>query len=223
MRSKTKWKRQGVVHGTKVVTADPTYEIGLSAHLLATMGRAGLVELYGRYVVGTGPFDGLMRRVIWRARARRFGDGVTIAPGATFRHLERIAIGNGVHIGEQSIIQGRFDGNCRIGDKVWIGAQNFVDARDLVFEELAGTGPGVRILGSEHSGEPVERALIATHQLVGPVRIGRGALLSTGAIVLPGRRIGAGAVVAAGAVVTADVPARTVVAGVPARVIRKRT
>jgi len=40
--------------------------------------------------------------------------------------------------------------------------------------------------------------------------------------VLPGRSIGTGAVVAAGAIVTKDVPAYTIVAGNPARTIRRR-
>lgn len=52
--------------------------------------------------------------------------------------------------------------------------------------------------------------------------IGHDVWIGHGAIVLPGRTIGTGAVVAAGAVVTKDVPAYTIVAGNPARAIRRR-
>jgi hypothetical protein len=54
------------------------------------------------------------------------------------------------------------------------------------------------------------------------VQIGHDVWIGHGAIVLPGRSIGTGAVVAAGAVVTKDVPAYTIVAGNPARPIKRR-
>jgi acetyltransferase-like isoleucine patch superfamily enzyme len=56
--------------------------------------------------------------------------------------------------------------------------------------------------------------------MTGPVTIKDGAWINFGAIVLKGVTIGEGAVVAAGAVVTKDVPANTVVAGNPARVVK---
>jgi phosphonate metabolism protein (transferase hexapeptide repeat family) len=54
------------------------------------------------------------------------------------------------------------------------------------------------------------------------VILGHDVWIGNGAMVLPGNRVGVGAVVAAGAVVTKDVPAYTVVAGVPARFVRER-
>src|ERR1700712_5916546 len=54
------------------------------------------------------------------------------------------------------------------------------------------------------------------------VHIGHDVWIGHGAIVLPGRNIGTGAVIAAGAIVTKDVPAYTIVAGNPARPIRRR-
>jgi acetyltransferase-like isoleucine patch superfamily enzyme len=54
-----------------------------------------------------------------------------------------------------------------------------------------------------------------------PVSIGPGAFLGINSVVLPGVTVGEGAYVGAGAVVTGDVPPRTVVAGNPARPIRR--
>jgi len=54
------------------------------------------------------------------------------------------------------------------------------------------------------------------------VHIGHDVWIGHGAVILPGRSIGTGAVVAAGAIVTKDVPAYTIVAGNPARPVRRR-
>jgi phosphonate metabolism protein (transferase hexapeptide repeat family) len=54
------------------------------------------------------------------------------------------------------------------------------------------------------------------------VHIGHDVWIGHGAVILPGRSVGTGAVIAAGAVVTKDVPAYAIVAGNPARPIRRR-
>jgi galactoside O-acetyltransferase len=210
------------IHAYRPIVPDPRHETGLAAHLRATMTPAAIAELYGRFSDGLGAFDAMMRRVVWRALARGFGDGVTIAPRVGFRHLERVSIGSGVFIGEAAILQGHFQGDCTIGDRAWIGPLAFLDARALVMGESAAIGPGAKILTAEHTGLPSEAAVMATEQAVKPVHIGAGADIGVGAVVLPGCRIGAGVIVGAGAVVTRDLPDQAITAGVPARVTRLR-
>ncbi|MDI3288242.1 sugar O-acetyltransferase [Polyangium sp. 15x6] len=79
--------------------------------------------------------------------------------------------------------------------------------------------PGVHIYTATH---PLDAALRASgRELARPVRIGDDVWLGGGAIVLPGVTIGDGAVIGAGSVVTKDVAAGWVVAGNPARPIKR--
>ena len=168
---RTPVSRVPATHAKRVVTPDADFEIGLAQHLRATMTAKAVVELWGRFVDGTGELDVLMRRAILRALAIRVGNGVRLDPGVGFLYAETLAIGDGVFIGAQAYLQGRVGGACRIGDRVWIGPQAYLDARDLVIEDDVGIGPGVRILGSAHTGMPVELPVIGTDLEILPVRI----------------------------------------------------
>lgn len=211
------------VHGSAAPVEDPAYEAGLSEALKADYSREGLVELYGRFAQGDGKLDALMRRAIIRAMSVRCGHGLKIGAGAWFKHAETFTIGNGVFVGAGAQIQGRFDGSFVIGDNCWIGPQAFLDARDLVFGDHVGWGPGAKILGSAHSAIPVDVPIIKTDLEIRPVRIGDWADIGTNATILPGVTVGKGAIIGAGAVVIEDVPDFAIVAGVPARVLRIRS
>ena len=210
------------VHGSQELQPDPEYEVGLAKDLYEQYGTNGLIELYSRFAVSDGNFDALMRRVIWRAVARWFGQGVRISSGVGFKHLETFEIGDGVFIGSQSYIQGRFDGRCSIGKHVWIGPQSYFDARNLIIEDYVGWGPGAKVLGSTHTGLPIDVPIIKTDLEIEAVKIETGADIGVNAVILPGVTIGKGSIVGAGAVVTKDVPPFAIVAGVPARFLRWR-
>jgi acetyltransferase-like isoleucine patch superfamily enzyme len=154
--------------------------------------------------------------------ARSAGHALQVGSGVGFKHLETFEIGDGVFIGAQAYLQGRFDGRFVIGNHVWIGPQSYFDARDLVIEDYVGWGPGAKVLGSEHVGIPIDVPVIQTDLRIAPVRIQAWADIGTNAVILPGVTVGRGSIVGAGAVVTRDVAPFTVVAGVPARVIGHR-
>lgn len=86
----------------------------------------------------------------------------------------------------------------------------------VIIEDNVLIGPNVKILSEGHPVDPSER-----HSLVpGKVHIGKNAWIGAGATILPGVTIGENAVIAAGAMLTKDVPANTVVAGIPAKIVK---
>lgn len=210
------------VFGAAPVEDDPAWELACAEQLRASHTRNELLALFSRYRNDEGLFEVQLRRVLLRALCQSLGRGAQIGPGVVLKHPERMTFGDKVFIGAQTMIQGRFDGNCRIGNHVWIGPQAYFDARNLVLEDYVGWGPGAKVLGSAHTGLPLDQPIIATELLIKPVVIGFGADIGTNATVLPGVHVGAHAIVGAGAVVTKDVPDYAVVAGVPARVVRTR-
>jgi len=210
------------VYGRTPVAPDPAEDVARAAELRATHSPEALLELAARHAWGSGGEDARMRRLAWRAMAKRFGNGVRIGRATLASHIETFEFGDGVFIGDQAILQGRFDGRFVIGDYVWIGPQAFLDARDLVIEDYVGWGPGARVLGSQHSGVPADIPTIQTDLIIEPVRIGAWVDIGVNAVIMPGVTVGKGAIVGAGAVVTKDVAPFSIVAGVPARFVRWR-
>lgn len=118
-----------------------------------------------------------------------------------FRDLPHagIKIGRDSLIGEYTVIRGQ--GGIQIGDRVY-------------------TSPMTQIIAVNHVFDDPEKPFIDQGITAEGIVIEDDVWLGSGAIITDGARIGRGAVVAAGAVVTNDVPAHSVVGGIPARPIR---
>lgn len=210
------------VFGKAEVVSDPAWEREYAVHLKASYTKAELLDLFSKYRGAEGAFESNLRKILFRAMCQEVGNGLRLEPQVVVKHPETMIIGDAVFIGAGSMIQGRWDGSCHIGNHVWIGPHAYFDARDLVLEDYVGWGPGAKLLGSAHTGEPVDVPIIATDLSIERVVVGYGADIGTNATLLPGVHVGAHSIVGAGAVVTADVPEYAVVAGVPAKVIRYR-
>ncbi|RFM29582.1 DapH/DapD/GlmU-related protein [Deminuibacter soli] len=108
--------------------------------------------------------------------------------------------------------------HTKIGKNVFINFDCvFLDLGGITIEDNVLIAPKVSLLSEGHPVSPGDR-----HSLVpGHVHIKKNAWIGAGATILPGVTIGENAVVAAGAVVSKDVPADTIVGGIPAKIIKE--
>ena len=107
--------------------------------------------------------------------------------------------------------------NTRIGKRVFINAGcQFQDQGGIEIGDDVLIGPQTIIATLNHDPDPEKRGGMFAKS----VKIGNKVWLGARVTICPGVTIGEGAIAGAGAVVTKDVPPRTVVAGVPAKVIK---
>src|SRR4051795_1963569 len=123
---------------------------------------------------------------------------------------ERVVVGDDVVIGRGSLIEN----DTTIGALTKIQAGAYITAYSTL-EEQVFIAPCVVTTNDNFMGRTERR-----HDLIKGPTIRRGARIGGGAILCPGVQIGEEAFVGAGAVVTKDVPARKIVVGNPARVLR---
>lgn len=136
------------------------------------------------------------RRLFYRLAGMQIGSGSSIHMRVRVYNPAHIKIGTDTIIGERVVMDGRAP--LTIGDHVDIAT-------------------GAMIFNSEHDVNSPD-----FHAIEVPTIIEDYVFIGPNAIILPGVRIGKGAVVAAGAVVTKEVASMSIVAGVPAKEIKKR-
>ena len=104
-----------------------------------------------------------------------------------------------------------------IGKNVFVNhGCSFLDLGGITIEDDVLIGPNVQLITENHPTNPSERKNLDLKAIL----IQKNAWIGAGAIVLPGVTVGENSVVAAGSVVTKDIPANTVVGGVPAKFIK---
>ena len=114
---------------------------------------------------------------------------------------------------------------CDYGKHIRLGKRFFANFHLTILDEALVTigddcfcGPNVSIYTACHSTDPVERN--ARREWAKPVSIGNSVWIGGDVTILPGVTIGDNCTIGAGSVVTRDIPANSVAAGNPARVIK---
>ncbi|WP_443071939.1 acyltransferase [Streptomyces sp. NBC_01477] len=169
-----------------------------------------------------------------------------IGPGTRLAHPQGTVFGERwIHLGDYCIIgeqvtltvglmptDARPDGEpgtgfgpepvLRLGDGVVLGRGSHVVAlAPIVLGDKVYCGPYVYLTSINHSYDDIARPIGEQWPRTAPVEIGAGSWLGAGCVILPGARLGRNVVVAAGAVVRGEVPDYAVVAGAPARIVRR--
>jgi acetyltransferase-like isoleucine patch superfamily enzyme len=160
----------------------------------AKLARALGQILFNRY--GTHLPSRRLRKAWLRMLGARLDPGCVVFAGTTVLGADRLHLGTRSNVGWRCVLDAR--GGLTVGADTVIASDS-------------------QLICGRHDFDDAEFPAYFD-----PIEIGDHAWLATRCIVIGGVTIGRGVVVAAGAVVTKDVPEMTVVAGVPAREIRKR-
>ncbi len=167
----------------------------------------------------------------WARRFGSFGTGTMIAfPQATILGEQSIHLGTDTLVGRHCTLSvgygpgdpGIPERGLVIGDRCVVGARcTFTAHAGIEIGDDVWFGQSVFVSDSSHGYQDPHTPIgdqMGSHQ---PVRIGSGSWIGHGAVILPGTTIGRNVTVGAGSVVRGDVPDHTVVAGIPAKVVRR--
>jgi serine acetyltransferase len=164
-------------------------------------------------------------------RFARFGRGSSLSfPTGTVFGEQWIEIGSDTIVGAHVTLSAGMvpdldlgpDPILRIGDRCAIGrGSHIVGHLSIEIGDDVFTGPYVYITDQNHGYEDPDVPIGRQWPRNNGVRIGSGSWLGAGAVILPGAQIGRNVVVAAGSVVRGEFPDHCVIAGMPARIVRR--
>lgn len=174
--------------------------MGLSAFILNGIRRVG----FGVAVMEHKTLGSFMKGVVGRF-LQALAMYVPMLPSTRvlLQRMRGVKIGKNVYLGFEVMIDMAYPHLVTIEDNVIIAGRNIIQV-----ESNPNIEPGME-------DNPLKKAVFS------PIKIEQWAWITAGAIILPGVTVGRGSVVAAGAVVNRDVPPYSMVAGVPAKVIKQ--
>jgi acetyltransferase-like isoleucine patch superfamily enzyme len=189
----------------------------------------------------------VLRKSLYPLLLGACGRGVVFGQNVVLRHPHKIRLGDNVVVDDNCLLDAKGDGNrgITIGSGAFIGRNTIVSCKngDIDIEEGANIGfncelfsaSSVRVgahtliaaycylIGGDHDFSDATRPVLEQSRRSVGVTVGTGAWLGAGAKILDGVAIGDGGIVGAGAVVRDDVPPGAIAAGIPAKIVGRRS
>ena len=203
-----------------------------------------LVMLASQWVPGA--LGLALRKVLYPKLLGACGRNVVFGQNVVLRHPHKIRIADNVVVDDNCLLDAKGDTNSgiRIGSGVFIGRNTILSCKNGDIDLADGVNIGFNcevfsasrvaigagtllaaytyVIGGDHDFSDPSKSILEQGRKSDGVSIGSGAWIGAGAKVLDGVTVGDTAIVGAGAVVTRDVPAQSVVVGIPAKVVSIR-
>lgn len=174
------------------------------------------------------------------------GKNVNFGTGVVLRHPHKIHIGSNVAIDDNCVLDAKGSSNegIKIGDGVFLGRNTILSCKngDITLGDRVNIGFNCEIfsgsqvslgddvliaaytylIGGGHAFDETGKTILEQERTSLGIQVGKRCWLGAGVMVQDGVHIGNEAIVGTGAVVTRDVAEKSIVAGVPARLVRER-
>jgi len=164
----------------------------------------------------------LTRRYIYRFFLLA-GTNLKISTGVTIKGFSNIIVGNNVSIMRQSYLYST-NASLKIGDNFTMNSNSYLSADDGLIHigNSVMIAQNVVVRAADHNHDSVDIPIQNQGVKYGEIHIEDGVWVCANSVITSNTRIGKHSIVAAGSVVTKDVPPYSIVAGVPAKIIKRR-
>ncbi len=180
----------------------PWYKGKFSELLFEIIG--GIFSISFLKAIGSSFSYYIHEHVTWRRKLKNKGKYMRIHSTSSIRNAQNIIMGNNVRITLNCCIWAEKNSKIIFGDNVLVG-------------------PGVKMFSGNHGTKLNGTPMVYQERVEADIIIGNDVWIGANSVITSGVTIADGAVVAAGSVVTKNVPANTIVGGVPAKTIKIRS
>lgn len=241
------YKIQESVSGQKKSKLKRYQDLVIGSSKITYMIKYELIILFSSWIPGA--FGIFFRSKLYPLILGKSGKGVVFGCNIVLRHPWKIFLGDNIILDDNVMIDAKGIDNkgITLEDEVFIGRNSILSCKggDIVLRERANIGFNCEVFSSSYVEIGADTLLAAYTYIVGggsykldrkdiPINqqydvIGKGGIvidknvwIAAHCVILDGVKIGNGSVIAAGAVVNKEIPPMSIVAGVPAKVIKER-